>query len=260
MNEAHEITLVDIDEKPTRAALPALADNSPAAVMLAALDRGISPENIEKMMALQERWEANEARKAFARDLAAFKGEAVEIIKRKQVDFANSKGGRTQYKHAELFDVIEAVGPALSKHGFSWGFDTKQSDRWLDVTCILRHQLGHVETVTLGGPPDESGGKNTIQAWMSTKTYLERHTLKAICGVAEKGEDNDGAGGGKPESLQEHWIKKAKLADSVEEMVGISKDGTAAFNKARDREGYKAFAAAVQARGAELRKQEDGNA
>jgi len=43
-------------------------------------------------------------------------------------------------------------------------------------------------------------------------------------------------------------------------MIGISKDGTAAFNKARDKEGYKAFAAAVQKRGGELRKKEGGDA
>ena len=36
--------------------------------------------------------------------------------------------------------------------------------------------------------------KNRIQAVKSTKSYLERQTLEAICGVAEKGEDNDGAG------------------------------------------------------------------
>jgi hypothetical protein len=219
----HEILeLQTIDEAPAPRAALALAENSPAAVMLAALDRGISPENIEKMMALQERWEANEARKAFARDLAAFKGEAIEIIKRKPVDFANKSGGRTSYKHAELFDVIEAVGPALSKHGFSWSFDTRQSDRWLDVTCILRHQLGHFETVTLGGPPDESGGKNTIQAWMSTKTYLERHTLKAICGVAEKGEDNDGNGGKKGDTGGGDTILQTGREKAMEGSVALA--------------------------------------
>jgi hypothetical protein len=55
------------------------------------------------------------------------------------------------------------------------------------VTCILKHRLGHFETCTMGGPPDESGGKNRIQGFKSTKSYLERQTLEAICGVAEEG-------------------------------------------------------------------------
>jgi hypothetical protein len=244
-----EIELVEPDrervsEQRDLATLPAIAERSPASMMLAALDRGIDPERIEKMLELQERWEANEARKAFASDLAAFKGEAVEIIKRKQVDFQTAKG-RTQYKHAELFDVIEGVGPALSKHGFSWGWDMKQSDRWLEVTCVLRHRLGHCERVTLGGPPDESGGKNAIQAIMSTKTYLERHTLKAACGVAEKGEDDDGAGGA---SRNADWLAAVDAASTEDELRQIAEEGVDAFTKAKDVPGYSAFMKAVTAK------------
>jgi hypothetical protein len=111
----------------------------------------------------------------------------------------------------------------------------------------------------MGGPPDAGGAKNPIQARASTITYLERYTLKAICGVAEGGEDDDGqSGGGEP--LQEVWIKRAEAAKSVEEMMGISKEGSAAFNKARDKDGYKAFAAVVQKRGAELRQKESASA
>jgi hypothetical protein len=47
----------------------------------------------------------------------------------------------------------------------------------------------------MGGPPDAGGAKNAIQARASTISYLERYTLKAICGVAEGGEDDDGNGG-----------------------------------------------------------------
>lgn len=178
----------------------AVPQNSPAAMMLAARAQGFSLEQVGQMMDLQERWEKREAEKAFNDAMAAFKGEAVEIIKRKRVHFENSKGGTTDYKHAELSDVVEAVGPPLSKHGFSWRWDTKQDGSSVIVTCILKHRLGHSESCTLSGPYDQSGGKNAIQAIISAKTYLERQTLKAICGVAEKGEDNDGGGAAEPAS------------------------------------------------------------
>ncbi len=188
------LELTPVEEQPA-ARLPAvqIAENSPMAMMLAAQRQGATLADIREMMAIQREYEANEARKAYNENMAAFKAEAIEIIKRKQVDFATAKG-RTQYKHAELSDVIDAVGPALSRHGFSWSWSLKQDKGYMEVTCILKHRLGHFETATLGAPPDDSGGKNAIQSIISTKTYLERHTLKAICGVAEKGEDNDGAG------------------------------------------------------------------
>ena len=219
--DTKEPTILELEEvrqpqqQPARNTALAVAENSPAALMLQALSQGADLDKIEKMLDLQERWERREAEKAFNEAMAAFKGEAVEIIKRKQVDFENKSGGRTQYKHAELSDVIEAAAPALSKHGFSWGWQTKQANGFMEVTCVLKHRLGHSESCTLSGPYDASGGKNAIQAIVSTQTYLERHTLKAICGLAEKGEDDDGGGSG--DSLQDRWVKKAELADSVEE-------------------------------------------
>lgn len=163
--------------------------NSPMGMMMAAVKQGIALEQVEKMMDLQERWEQREAEKAFNDAMAAFKSEAVEIIKSKTVSY-NS----TSYAHEELYDIVEAVGPALSKHGFAWGWKTEQEGGQIRVTCVLKHKHGHSESVSLQSPPDNSGGKNSIQAIGSTVTYLERYTLRAITGVASKGQDDDGYG------------------------------------------------------------------
>lgn len=172
------------------------ANPSPADLVRFAMQAGgqMDMERMERLMAMQVAWKAGEAKEAFNEAHAAFKGEAVEIIKRKRVTFTTQKG-TTDYKHAELSDVVDALAAPLSKHGFSWKWTVTQKPDWIEVTCTLTHKAGHSESVTLGGPPDASGGKNTIQSIISTKTYLERHTLKAIAGVAEKGEDDDGAGG-----------------------------------------------------------------
>lgn len=187
----------------------AAVPTNPMGMLAVAVQRGMDPGTIKELMDLHERWEAGEARKAYNKALAAFKGEAVEIIKRKRVHFANKAGNTTDYKHAELSDVIEAIGPALSKHGFSWGWRTKQEKGWIEVTCELKHELGHFDTVTLGAPADDSGGKNPVQQIVSTVSYLERHTLKAITGVAEKGDDKDG--GPPKQSVEPDAEGKAKL-------------------------------------------------
>jgi hypothetical protein len=259
MNDPQILDLEPIEtvdrEAATQGRELATTDNSPASMMMQALGRGANLQDIKQMLELQERWEAGEARKAYNVAFAAFKAEAVHIIKNKQVTDGPLKGK----SYAELHAVVDALTPALSQHGLSASWKlTKDEKDWMEVTCTLRHVKGHEESVSMGGPPDAGGAKNAIQARASTKSYLERYTLKAICGVAEGGEDDDGAGGGA--SLQEIWVGKAMLAESVEDMIGVSKDGAAAFNKARDKEGYKVFAAAVQKRGAELRAKEAGNA
>lgn len=169
-----------------------LAQNSPAAMMLAAMDRGASLADISAMMALQREFDADEARKAFNAAFAAFKAEAITIIRGRKVTDGPLKGK----SYAELHDVVDAVSPALSRHGLSTSWRvTRDEPAWIEVTCELRHAQGHIERAALGGPPDTGGAKNAIQARASTVSYLERYTLKAILGVADGGDDDDGNGG-----------------------------------------------------------------
>lgn len=166
-----------------------IAAQSPMGMMLAAMNQGASLEQVEKMMDLQDRWERKEAEKAYNAAFAAFKAEAVRIIKGRKVTDGPLRGK----EYAELHDVVDAVTPALSRHGLSTAWKlTKDEPQWLEVTCTLKHTSGHSESVSMGGPPDAGGAKNALQARASTKSYLERYTLKAICGVAEGGDDTDG--------------------------------------------------------------------
>ena len=167
----------------------AIAANSPAAMMMQAMSQGADLAQIEKMMGLQDRWERKEAEKAYNAAFAAFKAEAVRIVKGRKVTDGPLRGK----EYAELHDVVDAVTPALSRHGLSTAWKlTRDEKDWLEVTCTLKHVGGHSESVSMGGPPDAGGAKNALQARASTKSYLERYTLKAICGVAEGGDDTDG--------------------------------------------------------------------
>lgn len=190
-----------------------LVDSSPAGMMMTALSRGMSPADVREMLALQREWRADEARNAFNEALAKFKAEAVTILKNKFVGYETNDGQKVGYHHAELFDVVAAVGPALSRHGLGHRWDVKQTKDWITVTCILKHSLGHSESCEMGGPPDNSGKKNPIQQIASTVSYLQRYTLKAICGVAEGGEDDDGKGG--PEEVPADELLDAWRAEAL---------------------------------------------
>lgn len=245
---------VAMQPEPAAGQVAVLAANSPMGMMMAAVKQGIPLDQIKEMMAIQREWEADEARKAFNDAFAAFKSEAVEIIKRKQVEYKTDRG-TTSYKHAELSDVVTAVGPALSKHGFAWGWDVEQKDGRIHVTCTLVHRLGHEKSVTLSAPPDESGKKNTIQAIASTTTYLERHTLKAVCGISEKGDDNDGIEID-PTSQQaiDSWIVAATQAKSIMDLDQVWKDGLPEIKKLNSLAVYEQFRAAVSESKARLEK------
>ena len=186
-----EITLVEPDP-PTQQTALALADNSPAGMMMAALQKGASLEQVEKLMDLQAKWESREAEKKFNAAFAAFRGEDLRVI----TDKARTNGPLSGQKYATLHAFVKATKEALSKHGLtaSWKVTRDEPD-WIEVTCILKHAMGHRETVSMGGPPDTGPARNVLQARHSTVSYLERYTLKAICGLAEQDDDDDGAGG-----------------------------------------------------------------
>lgn len=193
MTEPVTLELIEPD-KPAATALVERPTSTPDYLLQVAVERGADLAYVEKLMDLKERHEANVARQAYNEAFAAFKAEAVQVLKNRAVTDGPLKG-----KHyAELHSVVNAVTPALSRHGLgaSWRL-TKDEKDWIEVTCTLKHALGHAETVSMGGPPDSGGAKNVIQARASVVSYLERYTLKAICGVAEQEEDDDGSGSDK---------------------------------------------------------------
>lgn len=243
---ANEIELLDVEEIPPVTTGRALAVSAtPSDLLRIAVEQGADLDKLERLMALQERWESNEARKAYDAAFAAFKSEAVKIIKNRDVTAGPLSGKR----YAELFAVVNAITPALSRHGLSssWKLTRDEKD-WIEVTCTLKHTGGHTESVSMGGPPDAGGAKNAIQARASTVSYLERYTLKAITGLSEQEDDTDGN-----EREQADWTARVTEAATEDDLRQISREGTKAFTSAKNVAGYAAFMKAVQKRGAELK-------
>jgi ERF superfamily len=168
---------------------------TPMTMLSMAVSQGADLDKLEKLMALQERWEKNEARKAFSEALTAFKESPLIIDKDRHVKFNTSKG-ITEYDHATLGNICNIIGSELSKHGLSYRWNTEQNEGKIKVSCILMHIKGHSESISLEANADESGGKNSIQAIGSTVSYLQRYTLLAITGTATQEQDDDGRKGG----------------------------------------------------------------
>lgn len=182
-----------------------------------AISSGASMEALEKLMALQERWEANQGRKAFDKAIAEAKAEIPPIFKNRQVDFTSAKG-RTNYRHEDLAQIAATVDPILSAYGLSYRFRTAQDGQIVTVTCILSHRDGYSEETTLSSAADQSGNKNHIQAVGSAATYLQRYTLKMALGLAASNDDD-----GKSSSQQVQHIN----VDQFVELTGmIEKTGS----------------------------------
>ena len=162
---------------------------SPMAAMQMALNKDMDLDKLTKILDLQERWEQNEAKKAFTQAMAEFKADPPKINKDKHVAYKSTK-----YDHASLGNVTEKINKSLSDHGLTAAWKTNQENNLISVTCTITHKFGYGESTTLTAAADTSGAKNNIQALGSTISYLQRYTILSLTGLATHDQDDDGAG------------------------------------------------------------------
>jgi hypothetical protein len=200
---------------------PAPAPVNPVSIVERAIEKGITGADLKEIMDLQERWEANQARKAFDVAMANAQAEMPLIVKNRLVDYETSKKDaagnilRTTYKHEDLAVVVETIRPVLHKHGLAHRFRTEHLENGqIRVTCIITGH-GHREETSLQSSRDGTGSKNDIQAIASTVTYLERYTLKASLGLAAA-HDDDGNGSEPPAVITAAQLKI--LEDLIKEV------------------------------------------
>lgn len=148
-----------------------------------ALDPSSDVAKLEKMIELQERVMARQAKEQFDAAMLNFQIEKGVIEKA-------STANRTKYAKLEHIQAI--ADPVLRKFGLfvRWNTSTTESGK-IRVTCICTHIGGHSETSSMDVSPDKSGSKNEIQADGSAITYAQRYTMKSLLGLVIT-EDNDG--------------------------------------------------------------------
>lgn len=200
----NEVTKIDAPAAEVWGGPAALQAQTPMDMLSIAVSRGASIEVLEKLMALAERQEANQARRAFDKAMAAAKAEMPTITKNRHVGFESRKPGaaKTDYHHEDLAEIVRTITPVLGKYGLSFRFrTTSEVGQPITVTCKISHEDGHCEENTLIAGRDESGNKNSIQAIGSTVTYLQRYTLKAALGLAASNDD-DGRSSEAPDPIE----------------------------------------------------------
>lgn len=193
------VKTIDHDDRPRNAI-------TPLEMLDRALSSGADPDTLAKLMALQERWQANQARMAFDEAISNAKAEIKPVIR-------NAKGHNDK-RYADFAAIASAVDPIITKFGLSYRFKTTQTDR-ISVTCVLSHKEGHFEETTLAGPPDTSGSKNAIQAIGSTLTYLQRYSLTQALGLAATNDDDGKAAGMGQTITEEQAIYLRELIEAV---------------------------------------------
>jgi len=264
MTAQQEITDFDVDELKPGAIVRApqqpivSVTPTPADLVRYAMERSdVDLDRLERLMDMQLKWEANQARKAFTDAMAEFKKNPPTIYKDKHVEFRTDKGV-TAYDHATIGNVVEKVVSALAEHGFSHRWVPNRGEGgMISITCVITHKAGHSEETTLEAGLDQSGGKNNIQAMISTKSYLERHSLLAAVGLATRDTpDDDGRGAERSDDVQaivEKWLNNVNGSKTEKEVRGIWAQAAPELRATKDTEAFKQVKSVVESKIADFK-------
>lgn len=160
----------------------AIQKADPMEMIQSAVEKGMDVESLSRLMDLQERWEAGNAKKMFFQAFNSFQSTVPAIKKL-------TPGHNGNY--AAIGDIAEQIRPYLKENDLSYRFE-QDHQNGVTVTCIVSHVDGHSERTTMTAQPDMSGKKNPIQAIASTVTYLQRYTLIGALGITTADQDLDG--------------------------------------------------------------------
>jgi hypothetical protein len=168
--------------------------NDPESLIRFAIERGSSPEAIERLMAVRRELQAEHAKLEFDTALAAFQAECPIIEKRKAV--MEKSGGGVRYRYAPLDDIVAQVKQLLQKHGFSYTLNSPKEDNasFVGAVCTVTHRAGHSRDSMFRVPIDPKAFMSEAQKFASALTFSKRYAFCNAFGILTGDEDIDGAG------------------------------------------------------------------
>jgi hypothetical protein len=182
----------------------------PLAIIATAIERGVDPDRLEKLLELQERWEKHRAAEAFGKAIAEFQRRCPPIRKRRE-----AKGERMRFRFASLDDVMAVAGPILADVGLAVSFSTKMTEFGIEVTCRVRCGI-HFEDHALCVPIPHMNVSDT-QRYGAALSYAKRYALCAALNIVVTDEDDENQ---LAEGISDSQIEQINLLIEECEKVG----------------------------------------
>lgn len=175
--------------------------NPVAMIQRWARDPLVSVEKLERLMAMQERIMAINAKAAF--DTAFIEMRPLLPTLPQNGELTN-KTGAVQSYYDKNEDTETILTPILHRFGFSLSYKTE----WpaigvLEVVGVLTHREGHTRESRFQATADNTGGKNFIQGLGSAVQYGHRYTRRDLLNLVAKKDPGDDGGAAAPSRRRE---------------------------------------------------------
>lgn len=163
---------------------------NPMQLLAMATKMGADVDKMSKLLDLQERWEANQAKKAFNEAMAGFQGECPVI--KKNTAGGSTKSGKLAYKYATLGAIVDQTRHLLEKHGLSYSIKTEFPEGQVKAICIVKHSAGHTEQSEVVMPlATRTDIMSAPQQVAATITFAKRYAFVNAFGIMTDADDTD---------------------------------------------------------------------
>jgi len=177
--------LVTIDDRPQLPVAKQAA--SPLAILEAAINGGVTQENVsvvKELIAMCREQRAEDAKAAFARAFFNLRKSMPDIYADKQ---AHNKAGEVTFTYCSETELSRQLEPHLMAHGFAMLFGQNSSDGRITINVTLMHEAGHSElrefTVRSGTP---NAMKDGAMCDAGSATTAWRHLMIKMFGLKSR--------------------------------------------------------------------------
>jgi hypothetical protein len=189
------------------------------ALLSQAIEKGLSTETLEKLIALRNAEIARQAQAEFAQHFAEMQAEFIPVGKSNQ---ANDANGKKLYSYCPLENILAMAAPIMARHGFAYRWTEEAlANKEKRINCIVSG-WGHQETSFVDIPYMEptTRATNIVQMRGSATTYGKRYSFLNATGIIVGGEDNDALSNSTPGSVKVEIVPdepEAPAADPLAE-------------------------------------------
>lgn len=185
-----------------------------------ARDPSVGVEQLERLMAMQERILAINRKAAFDAAYSVMQPEIPTIDEHGRIEVK----GAVRSTYAPLEDINDVIKPIMARHGFSVRHKTEwpaDKPNIIRIVGILSHADGHSEQSIFEAPMDRSDYRTDIQSMGSTVSYGRRYTTTDLLNISTRKVDNDGQKRRQPEhepsapaGIERWWDDLTATADN----------------------------------------------
>jgi hypothetical protein len=190
---------------------------NPQALIQAAIEKNVPIEILERLLAMRERLQKEQAEIAFREAMSLFQSKCPIIGKSKAVK--NKDGKTTRYKYAPLDEIVRQVQPLIFECGLSYDIEARfvQDPSAVEVTVRVSHNLGHSKETSFQAPVDPESYMNAPQKGASASTFAKRYAFCNAFGILTGDEDDDATS----IPVQENTEEARRHAEDVKRTEGL---------------------------------------